>query len=178
MPKTVGSIAVDLLQKADQKINPQDIQQAQNKEYMDNLVWCLQHALKKVDCSHIQGHEICKDREALIGNFFIVALLKKERLLENVLRNYFIPTLTCPTPFFDQTVYMYDAQKESLEFVWVVPDQETSEILKENAKIVVPAERGLLQYVLDYYDGTLYRKAKTLNGEAMHLGGALETKSK
>jgi hypothetical protein len=176
MKKTVGAIASDLLQNAPKDLSPIEIQQAQEKEYLDNLTWCVQHALKKVDCSTVEGHDICKDREALSGDFFVVALLKKERILENVLRNYFIATKACPTPHFDQTVYRYDHQKQDVEFVWVVPDQETCEIFKENAKIIVPAERGLLKYVLDYYDGTLYRTMKKLNGEAMHVGVELENK--
>jgi hypothetical protein len=54
------------------------------------------------------------------------------KLLDNVLRNYFIPTRACPTPHFDQTVYRYDHHKEAIEFLWVIPDQETCEIFREN----------------------------------------------
>jgi len=115
MKKTMGAIASDLLNKeSSNDISPIEVQKAQEKEYLDNLTWCVQHALKKVDCSKIEGHDICKDREPLHGDFFIVVLLKKERLLENVLRNYFIATKACPTPHYDQTVYRYDHKNQDI----------------------------------------------------------------
>lgn len=171
--KTVGSIASELLSQS----NTQDVietQRATEQEYLDNLIWAVKHAQKKIDCSSIEGHKECASRIAFEKDFFIVVLLKKEKLLENVLRNYFITTLACPTPHFDQTVYRYDHKKEDVEFIWVVPDKETCEILSSNATIIVPEERQLLRMVLDYYDGTLFRIAKKFNGEHMAPGVALE----
>lgn len=174
--KTLGAISSELLQKTPDSLDPREIQKATEKEYLDNLIWAIEHAQKKVDCSSLTGHEICKDRSAMTEDFYIVAILKKERLLENVLRNYFIPTLSCPTPHFDQTVYKYDYKKESLEFLWVVPDQETCEIFRENKDKIVPEEQGLLNFVLKYYDGTLFNMAKKLNGESAHAGVELQGK--
>ena len=108
------------------------------------------------------------------GDFYIACLLKKEKLLQNVLRNYFVPTLACPTPHFDQTVYKFNANKEDLQFLWVVPDQETCEVFLENKEKIVPEEQALLKYVLEYYDGTLFNMAKKLNGESQFAGSALE----
>ena len=172
--KTVGAIASELQKKTPDSIDPIEIQRATEREYLDNLVWCIKHAQKKVDCSAIEGHDACKDRPAMDGDFYIAALLKKEKLLENVLRNYFVPTLACPTPHFDQTIYKYNAAKEDLEFLWVVPDQETCEVFLENKEKIVPAEQALLKYVLEYYDGTLFNMAKKLNGESHFAGSALE----
>lgn len=176
--KTVGAIASQLRNSDHGSINPQEIQKAQEKEYLDNLVWCVKHARKEVDCSAIKGHDICKDRVAMEKDFYIAALLKKERLLENVLRNYFVPTISCPTPHFDQTVYKYSDHKGDVEFLWVIPDQETCEILRDNANIVVPAEQQLLQFVLRYYNGDLFRLAKKLNGESQFAGSMLESELK
>lgn len=171
--QTVGKIASDLLLKTPDSNDPIEIQRATEEEYLHNLQWCVKHALKKVDCNSIAGHDECKKRTAFEGDFYVAALLKKEKLLQNVLRNYFVATKSCPTPTFDQTIYKYNAQKEAIEFLWVVPDQETALTLKENKQIVVPAERGLLQFVLDYYDGNLHRICKKLNGETMNAGSAL-----
>lgn len=172
--KTVGSISQDLLKTAPSSIDPIELQRATEQEYLDNLIWCVKHAQKKIDCYDIEGHQECKKRDAMDGDFYIACLLKKEKLLENVLRNYFIPTLACPTPHFDQTVYRYCAQKEDVEFLWVVPDQETCEIFRENKEKIVPSERGLLRFVMEYYDGTLFNMAKKLNGESHFAGSALE----
>ena len=170
----MGAIASELQQSDHSVINPQEIQRAQEKEYLDNLVWCANHARKKVDCSAIPGHDECIKREALDGDFFIVGLIKKEKLLENVVRNYFVPTKACPTPHYDQVLYKFDSAKESIEFIWVVPDKETCLTFKENKDIIVPAERGLLKFILEYYDGTLFRLCKKFNGETMKPGVALE----
>lgn len=172
--KTTGAIASELLQKQDQNLNPQEVQRAQEQEYLANLEWAVRHAQKKVDCYSIEGHDQCKNRPALEGSFFITVILKKEKLLENVLRNYFVPTQACPTPTYDQTLYRYDHQKESIEFVWVIPDKETCEIFRENIAIIVPEERGLLKCILDFYDGTYYRMMKKFNGEKMERSVKLE----
>jgi hypothetical protein len=172
--KTVGAVASDLKKQADQALNPQEIQQATEKEYLDNLVWAVDHARKKVECADEACKKVCSTRDAYIGDFYIVGLLKKERLIDNVLRNYFIPTISCPTPFFDQTLYKYNAHDDNIEFVWTVPDQETCEIFRENAMRIVPEEQSLLKFVLEYYDGTLYKLAKKLNGETDKPGVALK----
>lgn len=173
--KTVGHIASDLQLKTPDSNDPIEIQRATEREYIDNLEWCVKHALKKVDCSSIKGHEECKNRESLDGDFFVASLIKKEKLLQNVIRNYFVPTKTCPTPTYDQTLYRYNHRKEQLEFLWVVPDRDTCETLHENKDIVVPAERELLSFILDFYDGTLLRKCKKFNGESKYAGVLLES---
>lgn len=174
MSKTLGQISSDLLMKVPDSMDPIEIQRATEKEYIDNLIWAVEHAQKKVDCSTIKGHDECKDRAAMDGSFFIAAIIKKEKLLSNVIRNYFIPTYDCPTPTYDQTIYRYNHKKEDIEFIWAIPDKETCLTLQENKDIVVPEERQLLQYVLDFYDGTLYRMMKKFNGESKHAGNLLE----
>lgn len=171
--KTVGAISTDLLSRSSGKIDAREIQRATEREYVDNLEWCVQHALKKVDCYSIPGHDECRKRDALHGDFYVNIALKKEKLLENVLRNYFIATKSCPTPHFDQTVYKYNAGKEALEFMWVVPDVETCLTYQENKQIIVPEERQLLQFILDFLDGNLHRLCKKLNGEKVTKGSVL-----
>lgn len=172
--KTVGQISTELAQKTPDTLDPIEIQRATEKEYLDNLVWCVNHAQKTVDCSAIPGHDECKNRSSWQCDFYISALIKREPLLTNVLRNYFLPTLACPTPFYDQTVYKYNHEKGDVEFLWVVPDKETCEIFRENKDIIAREERGLLKFVLEYYDGTLFNLAKKLNGESIYAGSALE----
>ncbi len=97
--------------------------------------------------------------------FYVVVLIKKERLMPNVLRHYFFPRQSCPRAEWDQVVYRYRDEGDQIEFLWVVPDQNTCELLKVNAVSVDPHERWLLQMVLDFSDGTLDQKARILNGE-------------
>lgn len=171
--KTVGAVASDLLSKHNESLSPQEVAQAQEREYLANLEWAVRHAQKKVDCYSMQGHDQCRTRDALDGSFFVAVLLKKEKLLENVLRNYFVATKACPTPTYDQTIYRYNHEKEDVEYIWTIPDRETCLTFKENASIIVPAERQLLQCVLNFYDGTYYKMMKKFNGEEMTPGGVL-----
>ena len=79
--------------------------------------------------------------------------------------NYFYARLSCPTPDYDQTLYKYSHKQESLTFLWVIPSRDTCQLLKDNALQVVPEERELLGFVLNFADGSLFKLAKKLNGE-------------
>ena len=126
-----------------------------------------------------QGNEMLKDwdknmleaiengKAAYHGDFYIVVETKKEPLMKNVLRNYFFTRQSCPTPTFDTTVYKYHRNDAITEFLWVVPCKEVYEDSKNNA-LQVPAQfRELLQFVLDFADGTLLRRCLILNGEIL-----------
>lgn len=178
--KTVGSQARDLLLKAPETRDPIEIQREAQKDYIDNLEWTVRHMQKKVDCSDLvgkgRGHETCKDAVAHMGDFFVVVLTKRERVVENILRNYFMATMSCPTPDYNQSVYKYHANREQLEYIWTVPDQEVCETFAKNARYVIPDERALLEFVMQFYDGTLLKKARELNGENLETGIVLEKK--
>lgn len=173
MKKTVGQIASELQKSDSGLVNPQEIQRAQEQEYLQNLEWCVKHARKEIDCSSLPNHKECTNRTALKGDFFIASLLKREKLLENVIRNYFVPTQVCPTPCHDQTVFRYNDSTGQIEYIWTVPDEQTALTLKENANIVRPSEHQSLDMVLKYYRGDLMRLCKKFNGETMQSGGLL-----
>jgi hypothetical protein len=102
------------------------------------------------------------------GNFFVVVITKKERLMPNVLRNYFFSRKSCPTPDYDQTVYQYHRLSDQLEFLWVIPARDICQEMLLEAPFVHPEEKELLTYVCDFRDGKLYQKALELNGEIAH----------
>ena len=118
------------------------------KGYLDELLSTTQSGKKLYD-----------------GDFFVVVLTKKERLLPNVLRNYFLHRKTCPTPTYDQAVYHFVATEDELRFLWVVPSKDTCELLRDNALQVHDEERALRDYVLQFYDGSLDRLCLKLNPE-------------
>lgn len=173
MSKTAGSIVSELSQKTPDSLDPIEIQRATEKEYINELTWCIKHAQKKTMCRDTCDKD-CANRSSLDGDFFIEALTKKEKILENTLRNYFIPRRSCPTPHFDQTVYRYNSKSDDVEFLWVVPDKDTCETFHQNKNKIVPAEQDLLRNVLAYYDGTLFNMMKQLNGETHFAGNALK----
>lgn len=180
MKQTVGKIATDLLLKTPETTDPIELQREIQKDYIDNLKWAVQHMQKKVDCSHLvgndRGHEFCSTRTAHLDDFYVVVITKKEKLLENVLRNYFLQTIDCPTPDYNQSVFRYDSKKEELEYLWTVPDKETCDMFQQNAIHIVPEERQLLDMVLKFRNGTLLQQARRLNGENLQTGIILEGK--
>lgn len=99
------------------------------------------------------------------NDFYVVVITKKEPLMKNVMRNYFMTRETCPTPDYDQAVYRYQKEVGTLEFLWVLPSRDVSKMLKLNALSIDKSERRLLDYVLADSDGSLLRIAKSLNGE-------------
>lgn len=164
--QTVGKISSDLLNKTPETRDPIEIQREMQKDYVDNLIMAVNHALKKIDCSHLHTNSPCEyDKNSFPGDFFVVVITKKEPLMQNVIRNYFIARSTCPIPDYDQAVYKYHADKEIIEFIWVIPSKDACLIMKDNAVEVHKDEKQLLQFVLDFADGTLYKKCKLLNGE-------------
>lgn len=163
--ETVGKIAQDILNKTPETLDPIELQQEMQKEYIDNLIFAVEHAKKRADCSTFHENKPCDILEARLGDFYIIVITKKERLLQNVVRNYFFTRDACPTPDYDQAVYRYNSHDDSIEFVWVIPDKETCLMMLDN-KMHIPPEQGqLLQFILDFKDGTLFMKAKKLNGE-------------
>lgn len=104
-------------------------------------------------------------KKTYTGDFFLVVETKKEPKLQNVLRNYFIPRLTCPTPQYDNTVYKYHRIDDRIEFLWVLPSKATCIMMKEYAVDIPEEQKELLKFVLDDADGTLLRLCKKLNRE-------------
>jgi hypothetical protein len=146
--KTVGKLSTDLLQKAPDTRDPIELERSMHKDYIDNIYACCNRGKKDI-----------------IGDFFIVVETKKERLLENVIRNYFFPRISCPTPNYDQTVYRYTLQNDHIDFLWTIPSKDTCELFRNNILEIAPEEKQLLQFVMDFYDGTLLKLAKKLNNE-------------
>jgi len=146
---SVGKIAVELQQKAKDPVSVIDQTNECLSEYEKELLKCADLGKKSYK-----------------GSFFITVITKKERLMENVLRNWFIHRLSCPTPDYDQTLYRYDKQRDDLEFIWTIPSKDACLYLKSNAMEVTESERALLKFVLDFADGTLFKRAQKLNNES------------
>lgn len=154
--KTVGQYAYELQSKKDEKINPIDLQRAIHKGNQN-------------DDSYENQVRIAVERgvEFFDKDFFVVVLFKKERLLQNVIRQYFIPRKTCPTPEYDQVVYKYDHKNQELSFVWVIPDKQSCIDLPLN-KIYLPKEQHeLLQNIEDFNKGKLDKVCSNLNKEIL-----------
>jgi hypothetical protein len=156
--ETVGKQLFDKLMKEKPESVPVMVMsEAMNENHMPELLLC-------VDRSYA----------CFMGDFYIEVLKKREKALGTVFRTYFNPRSTCPTPMFDQDVYKYDKTKGSLDYLWSVPDKDTCYYLRDNIQYVVPEERMLLSYVISYFDGSLLKVCKKLNGESLEAGVSLQ----
>ena len=149
--KTVGQISTELnANHLDNTHSPEEQMREQLKDFERNMQECIDEGLKCYPYA---------------SEFYPTVLTKKERLMQNVLRNYFIPRISCPTPEWDQAVYRYQTKTGDLTFLWVVPAKDVCQFMSENALTIDESERELLNFVLDFHDGKLLQLAKKLNGE-------------
>lgn len=149
---TVGKIALELMSKDEAPQSAIELEREMHKDYEAHFFECV-----------ARGKQMFPSQD-----FYLIVETKKERLMHNVLRNYFYPRLSCPTPVYDQAVYQYHHSDERIDFLWVLPSKDTCELLYQDRFQVEPFEIELLGFVLAFYDGTLLEKAKKLNGEEEH----------
>lgn len=150
--KTVGEYSWELQQRPDDQINAIDLQREihkgnNNEDSFENQV----------------SIAVARGEKELEGDFYVVVLFKKERLLKNVVRQYFFPRLSCPTPEYDQIVYKYTRNSQKLEFIWVVPDKQSTIDLPLMAKVLPEDQQDLIQFVRDFNSGALDKLCATLN---------------
>lgn len=148
--ETVGKISSDLLVKA-----VDDTHSAHEQ---------MQECLTDYDNKLLNTIDIVK-KQMPSCTFYIEVITKKERLMRNVLRCYMKARVSCPTPDFDQIAYEYDHTLDKINFLWVVPCPEACYQMLSDPLSVPLEERQLLNYVLDYADGTLLKLAKEKSGE-------------
>lgn len=151
--ENVGKIALDLMKKEPETRSPIEQMQEQLSEYDTNIFECVERCSKEFP-----------------GNFFIVVITKKEKLMPNVLRHFFFGRISCPTPDYDQTVYKYDRNDNCAQFLWTVPDKETCQLFMRDALLVHESERGLLEFVISFENGSLLKLCKALNNETEYTG--------
>lgn len=144
----VGKVAHDLMLKEEKPVKVEDLQKAMQEDYMKNL-------LEQVDLGFTKYPQ----------DFFIVVITKKEKLMENVLRNYFFVRQSCPTPDYDQSVYRYKREGGIIEYLWTVPSKDACMMYLENASNIVYDEKALLGFVINFANGNLFELAKKFNGE-------------
>jgi len=160
--KTVGETALDL-QVKDDKINAIELQREVHKgsnseRSFEEEIW------EAVD----RG----KKDPSMEGTFYIVVLFKKERHLQNILRQYFFYRQSCPSPDFDQTVYKYYPKGDEIEYLWTIPNNAACVFLPAN-RFDLPSEQlPLLEMVEAFRRGDLDKLA--LKHEKMDREGIKE----
>jgi len=105
-----------------------------------------------------------KDSE-IEGDFYILVLVKKERHMKNVMRQLFFYRQSCPTPQYDQTVYLYHRKDDEIEFLWTVPNNAACMFLPRMGSDLPDDQTLLVEMVDAFHTGKLDQKARFLNKE-------------
>ena len=108
---------------------------------------------------------IDEGRSIYEGDFFVVVLISTERHLKNVVRFRYLARKSCPTPTFDQTVFLYYRKSDELEFKWSIPDQVhcTYLINALNDKTLHPDQETLAHICEAFINGSLDILCEKLN---------------
>lgn len=151
---TFGQQFTDNVINKEQEINELiDVQRTLQKKYIDRLVGSVDQ-FKKIHPDHQK-------------DFFIEVITKPERLFRNYPRTYFVGRKTCPTPFYDQSVYRYNWKDDNIEYLWSLPDLDNANYLASHCLTVPEELKQLMGFVMDYYNGDLFKRCKQLNGEQL-----------
>jgi len=146
--KSVGAISQELKEKESFNSDVVSQQRAMLEDYEKNFFKAFERGKSQYQ-----------------ADFYVVVLTKQERLMDNVIRNYFIVRESCPTPNFDQIVYRCDHKKKSIDLLWTIPGKKTCNAYRHKLLEVPEEERALLDCILSFYDGSLLRTCKKLNKE-------------
>ena len=153
MTKTVGEQALEA-QKNDVQSDyielQKEIHQGSNsKKSYEEEVW------EAVDRGRKDDH--------MPDDFFVVVLFKKERHLQNIVRQYFFYRQSCPTPEYDQTVYLYEKSKDALNFMWCIPNNATVLNLTTRSKELPFDQQWLADMCKAFTTGELDKWCEQLN---------------
>lgn len=152
--KTVGALALEAAATGDKQVDAVELERAIHKGDQNNKSY--DESIEEIVIDGLKVYE---------GDFFIIVMHKRERLMPNVIRNYFMHRKSCPTPAYDQIVYKFQRKGSILEQLWVIPDKETYWYLLHNRANLPLDQQQLIEYVTQDFAGDLLRLAQKLNGE-------------
>lgn len=146
---TVGDKVIDLMNKPAEKAKVLDLTQWQLGELNKGFEECYAKAMQ-----YARGR-----------TFFMWSWVKLERIFSGkVLHVYFYSRWSCPTPQYDQTVFICRPNSDP-EFLWTLPDKFTYQEYVAHPELVPSTKWNLLKHVLADKNGELLRLTKKLNGE-------------
>jgi hypothetical protein len=147
-----GKLYHDLKSKVQDKTNVFELVKTTQATFIPDLCALVEQEKKKTD-----------------NDFFVEVPIRMNALMPDVPERYMKCRHTCPTPFYDQSVFHYDKKKDSLFYLWTIPSWDDCKDMMINASRLTKEEQELFHYVLAFKDGTLLRLAKRLNGETSNL---------
>lgn len=151
--ETVGAIYAKLKSQQQDKVDVFEFVNATQADFMPRLIEMINRDKQKTD----------KD-------FFVEVCIRRNAFMPDVFETYMKSRHTCPTPFYDRSVFQYDRHNDRIIFLWHIPSLEECDYYLQNILHLRPDEKEAFKDVLDFKEGTLLRKAKQLNSEINDYG--------
>lgn len=111
------------------------------KALVERLCLCIQDTRKK------WAHDF----------FIIVQYLPKRKQEQQGIQINVAALEAIPTPTFDTTLFKYSYETESLDMLWTLPNEHYAINLYQNREHVAPEDYAILDQVIKYYDGTIFK---------------------
>ncbi|MFB5619511.1 MAG: hypothetical protein ACE5RC_00060 [Nitrosopumilus sp.] len=140
--ETVGAASQRLLSKADTKQGIIDTQKEMQKRFLEEISICTQR----------------KEYEDWKDPWYVIVLSRRERTMINVIRNQFFGRKSLPRPEFDQNVFKYYPLTGNLEYIWTIPDRDTTYWLATNPETAPTEQKQLVNFCVEFINGTLYNR--------------------
>lgn len=149
---TFGKKAYDLIHADNAKQDPIQTQQEMLRGIEEKIWQTVDSGRKKI----------------FRKNFYIVMTTKKDPIYPNYFHNMFWYRVSCPTPTYDNNVWLYHYNDDNLEELWAIPDKDTVELYAAHVQSVHPSEYNFLNYILAFKNGDLDKRCRELNNEKEH----------
>ena len=108
-----------------------------------------------------------KGKTRFSGNFYLEVPTITKRLYRphGEASHIFFPRKTCPVPVFNRSVYKYYANDDRLEMLWCLPNEADCLDYYHNRHLVHPEEYCLLEQVMNYFTGELFKLTHRMETE-------------
>ncbi len=108
------------------------------------------------------------------GDFFIEVIRTHEGGYRKGFRRRQFWTHSCSTPTPGSAIYQYTRTEDKLDLLWDLPVTTACAFAyKHRKELPIEGMSNVLKTILDYYDGTLLKRAKKINGEYDGKGSAV-----
>ena len=89
--------------------------------------------------------------------YIIIQYLPKKKAEQKGVQINIAALEAIPTPTYDTTLFKYNYNTQQLDLLWSLPSEQYARNLYANKESVMPEDYPLLEQVVNYYDGTLFK---------------------
>lgn len=88
----------------------------------------------------------------------------KDRAVANYVKMLWVARTSCPDPFYNETVWKYEHADDSVSLLWSLPDPQACKDLLKYQGNAQGYEKVVVDFVVNYKNGTLLELANKENG--------------